>query len=264
MTTAVFFHAHPDDESMTTAGTMAKAAAAGHRVVMVTATRGEHGEVPEGFLSNGESLRERRERELAESCRLLSVARHEYLGYVDSGMMGTPENDLEDAFWRADVEDAARRLAGILDEESADVVVIYDENGTYGHPDHIQVHRVGKRAAELAATPNVFMATINRDHIFKMIQQAKDMGLDVPDDVADFDPESFGVPESRITTAVDVLAQIDLKMASMRAHASQIPPDNFLLTMPAEAFAASFGVEWYVRLDAAGGGPPFEPSLFDC
>lgn len=263
MATAVFFHAHPDDESMTTAGTMAKAAAEGHRVVLVVATRGEHGEFPDGFLDDGETLGDRRGRELEESCRVLNVARLAFLDYVDSGMIGTPENEAEQAFWQADVDEAAGRLATILEEESADVVTIYDENGTYGHPDHIQVHRVGARAAEMAGTPAVFMATINRDHMFQMIQAAKDMGMEIPQEVADFDPDAFGVPEARITTAVDVTDLIDVKLKSMRAHASQIPEDDFLLTMPEPAFAASFGTEWFVRIDTETTGPPFATSIFE-
>src|ERR1700686_948079 len=165
MATAVFFHAHPDDEAISTGGTMARMAAEGHRVILVTATRGELGEVPEGLLAPGEDLAERRALELAAACEVLGVARHEYLGYQDSGMAGEPTNDDPSSFWRADVDEAAARLAAILDEEHAQVFVTYDENGGYGHPDHIQVHRVGLRAAERAGTERVFMATMNRDHM---------------------------------------------------------------------------------------------------
>ena len=165
MATLVTFHAHPDDESIAMGGVMAKASDEGHRVVLVVATRGEHGEVEAGFLGEGEPLWRRREQETVASAAILGAARVEFLGYVDSGMMGTPENDLPESFWQADVEEAAARLAAILTEEGADVVTIYDENGQYGHPDHIQVHRVGLRAAELAGTPRVYMNTLNRDHI---------------------------------------------------------------------------------------------------
>src|SRR5688500_3649860 len=147
MATLVCFHAHPDDEAIATGGTMAKAAADGHRVILVTATKGEHGEVVEGFLDPGEELWQRREQEVADACKALGVARHEFLGYTDSGMMGEPENDAPGSFWRADLDEAARRLADILDEEEADILTVYDDTGGYGHPDHIQVHRVGVRAA---------------------------------------------------------------------------------------------------------------------
>src|SRR5688500_5661339 len=110
---------------------MAKLAAAGHRVVLVTATKGEHGEVADGFLAEGELLGARRTIEVQEAARILGVARGEFLGYVDSGMIGTPENDAPECFWQADLEEAADKLAAILHEERADVLVIYDENGNY-------------------------------------------------------------------------------------------------------------------------------------
>src|SRR5258706_5197447 len=133
MPTLVCFHAHPDDEAIATGGVMAKAAHDGHRVVLVTATGGEHGEVAEGFLDPGESLGDRRLKELAEAASILGASRLEVLGYRDSGMMGTPENDEPGSFWQADVEEAAQKLATILKEEHADVLTIYDTNGVYGH-----------------------------------------------------------------------------------------------------------------------------------
>ena len=137
MATIVTFHAHPDDEAIQTAGVTARAVAQGHRVILVSATRGEHGEVEEGFLRENESLASRRETELSNAGTILGASRVEFLGYVDSGMMGTPENDLPGSFWSADVEEAAQRLAQILREENADILTIYDPDGTYGHPDHI-------------------------------------------------------------------------------------------------------------------------------
>jgi LmbE family N-acetylglucosaminyl deacetylase len=153
--TLVTFHAQPDDEAIATGGTMAKAAAEGHRVVLVTATAGECGEVAPGLLHEGETLAERRLLELKKAAAILGVARVEPLGYRDSGMMGTPDNEVPGSFWMTDVEEAARRVADILAEERAEVITIYDSTGSYGHPDHIQVHRVGVRAAELAGSPKV-------------------------------------------------------------------------------------------------------------
>ncbi|MEY2469380.1 MAG: hypothetical protein QOF21_2078, partial [Actinomycetota bacterium] len=141
---------------------MAKAAHDGHRVVLVTATLGEHGEVAEGYLEPGESLGERRMKELSEAATILGASRLELLGYRDSGMMGTPENDAADSFWQADVEEAAQKLAAILTEENADVLTIYDENGVYGHPDHIKVWEVGVRAADIAGVKKVYEMTVNR------------------------------------------------------------------------------------------------------
>src|SRR4051794_27564981 len=135
MATLVCFHAHPDDECIATGGVMAKAAKHGHRVVLVVATKGENGEVPEGFLDPGEALWQRRVKETEASAAILGAERVEFLGYVDSGMIDTPENHKPGSFWTADVEEAATRLATILREEQADVITIYDSHGGYGHPD---------------------------------------------------------------------------------------------------------------------------------
>ena len=248
MATMVSFQAHPDDESIGAGGTLAKAAAAGHRTILVFGTRGEHGEVAEGFLAMGEALWERRVQEVHRSAEILGVQRVVFLGYQDSGMMGTPENDRPEAFWQADVDEAATRLADVLREEGAHVLTIYDSDGGYGHPDHIQVHRVGKRAAELAGTPRVFEGTMNRDHLRRVIEEGVKAGAIPADAVPDVTEDStFGRPESEITTTVDVRDHLDAKRASMRAHASQIGEDSFFLQMPEEAFAASFGHEWFIR-----------------
>ena len=252
MATLVFFHAHPDDEAIATGGTMAKAAAEGHRVVLVCATRGELGEVADDFLDPGEELWQRREQELAEACKVLGVARHEYLGYRDSGMAGTPENHAPECFWQADVEEAAGRLASILREERADVLTVYDDNGNYGHPDHIQVHRVGVRAAELAGTPKVYEATLDRDYVIDLMKRGRELGLP---NIPDVDPEDFrmGSPGEVITTRIDVVGFLDQKRRAMAAHASQIAETSFFLNMPPQAFAAMWGLEAYVLRGAPAG-----------
>jgi LmbE family N-acetylglucosaminyl deacetylase len=261
MSTLVTFHAHPDDESIATGGVMAKAADQGHRVVLVVATRGEHGEVAEGFLNPGEELWQRRVEETFACAAVLGVARVEFLGYVDSGMMGTPENDLPGSFWQADVEEAAGRLASILKEEQADVLTVYDENGAYGHPDHIQVHRVGVRAAQLAGTPKVYMNTINRDQLQRSFREAVELGVEIPGDINPDDLDGIGVSESRITTAVDVRPWLDRKRRAMAAHASQISETSFFLAMAPEMFETGFGTEWFIRCDAPPGLA--ENDLFD-
>jgi len=251
MATLVTFHAHPDDEVITTGGTMARAAADGHRVVLIVATAGEHGEVADGILGEGESLGERRVKELHEAAAILGVARVEVLGYRDSGMISTPANDDPGCFWRADVEEAAGRLAALLREEQPDAFTVYDPNGNYGHPDHIQVHRVGVRAAEMAGVERVFEATVNRDEMRKLFRRAVEEGLmDAP--TTEGVDRTMGLPEAELTTRVDVLEFLELKKRALSAHASQIPADSFFLTMPPEAFAAAFGTEWYRRL----GVPP--------
>ena len=269
MSTLVCFHAHPDDECIATGGTLAAAHAAGHRTVLVVATRGERGEVAPGVLAEGEALWERRIAETHESARLLGVDRVEFLGYVDSGMMGEATNDGPYSFWTADVEAAARRLAAILEEERPEVLTIYDDHGGYGHPDHIQVHRVGLRAAELTGVPSVLQATMNRDHLQTLIEEqaaaaaaevANESGVpestspEVPDAATEAE---FGSPEELITHRVDVSTWIDAKRAAMAAHASQIPADSWFLQLGDDEFAAAFGVEWYIAtgVQRPPGGP---------
>ena len=261
MATLVSFHAHPDDESIATGGVIAKAAAEGHRVVLVFATRGENGEYPDDFLDPGEELGDRRVRETLAAAQILGSHRVEWLGYRDSGMVDTDTNNDSRSFWRADVEEAATKLTAILIEESADVLTIYDAAGGYGHPDHVQVHRVGRRAAEVAAIARVYEATMNRDHFVRLLRSAKDAGLDIPDLPDPDDLGDFGVSEDEITTAVDVSAFIDVKRRAMAAHASQIPENSMFLTMPEPVFLATWGTEWFVREDAPVGLR--EASLFD-
>jgi LmbE family N-acetylglucosaminyl deacetylase len=247
MATVVFFHAHPDDEAILTGGTMASLADAGHRVCLVVATRGELGEAKPDVLSEGEQLGMRRVMETFDSAAVLGVTRVEFLGYVDSGMAETDGNAHPYSFWQTSVESAAHRLAAILREEQADVLVVYDAHGGYGHPDHIQVHRVGHRAGELAGTPLVYEATMNRDEIVRAMTEHAD---ELPEDQrkqleAGVEPE-FGSPEHVITHRVDVSAVLDRKRAAMRVHRSQIAEDDFFLQLDNAAFGAAFGTEWYI------------------
>jgi LmbE family N-acetylglucosaminyl deacetylase len=244
--TLVTFHAHPDDEAIATGGVMAQAAAAGHRVVLVLATRGELGEVSEGVLRDGEALADRRVVEVAAAGEILGVSRIEFLGYRDSGMADDPRRNDAGTFSSADIEEAAGRLAKILVEENADVLTVYDSNGNYGHPDHIQVHRVGHRAGEIAGTPAVFEATMNHDYIVGLMKELADQ---IPEGVERPDPDDMelGVPESVITTKVDVTEFVGAKRAAMAAHASQIDDNSFFLQMPPEAFRRAFGYEWFIH-----------------
>ena len=253
MATLVSFHAHPDDECIACGGIIRKAAEEGHRVALVVATRGEHGEVPDGFLDQGEELWPRRVAETHASAQILGAQRVEFLGYIDSGMMGTPANEAPGSFWTAPVDEAAKKLAVLLDEERADVLTCYDEHGGYGHPDHIQVHRVGLVAAELAGTRRVYQSTINRDHILRSRARFAELADEADIEAPDIDEETFGMPESVITTAVDVTPYLKYKRRAMRAHASQISEQSFFLAMPDEAFAYGFGTEWFIR-DGQGPG----------
>ncbi|MDI9931672.1 PIG-L family deacetylase [Rhodococcus sp. IEGM 1354] len=257
MSVLVCFHAHPDDEVFGTGGVMRLAADAGHRVVLVTATDGAVGEYPDGILADGETLAERRHIELDRSAAVLGVARVVRLHYADSGMAGTPENGNPEAFCNADVDTAAQRLADILREEHADVVTIYDPHGGYGHPDHIQVHVVGKRAAEIAETPNVYETTTDRDHMRRLMEANPQWSEETtPPEV-----ELFGLPETEITTVVDVSSVIAAKRAAMEAHETQVGDFGPFLAMPIEQLTTAFGLEWFRKLRGTGGVGLKETSL---
>jgi len=248
MANLVFFHAHPDDEAISTGGTMALSADQGHHVTLVVATRGEMGEPVEGVLNEGELLGDRREQELRNSAEILGVSVVEFLGYRDSGMVGEPSNDDPTCFWQADLEQAASELAVILRAANTDILIGYDPHGVYGHPDHLKVHTVGARAAEIAGVERVLWATANRT----LIEQAAEDGAFGEDELNEderVDRSEFGMPEQELTHAVDVSAAIDRKRASLMAHASQINDESFFLAMPDDLFAIAFGTEWFV--DAA-------------
>lgn len=249
MSTVVFVHAHPDDEASQTSGTMARLSAEGHRVVVVYGTGGEHGEVPDDL--GDLTLVEYRRREAQASAKVTGTQRVEWLGYRDSGMTGWEQNAQEGAFSRADVDEAAGRLAAILDEEDADVVVGYDWHGNYGHPDHVMTHKVAARAVELAARrPRYLEETMNRDHMRAMMAAAAEAGagderMD-PDAPAD-DGNPFGTPAAELHWGVDITPWLDAKRAALACHASQKTDIGMFLAMPPEVFAAGFGYEWYIE-----------------
>ena len=256
--TLVAFHAHPDDEALLTSGTMARAAAEGHRVVLVVATDGGLGLASSEFIGASDTkLGSVRMAELRVSARALVTARVETLGYADSGLgpETPPDPPGRVRFVRADPEEAAERLAAILREEQADVLLTYDANGGYGHRDHVKVHHVGARAAELAGTPRVLQATVPRDPLLRGIRLAAKFYRFPPE----FEPSSFERAYSAsaaVTHRIDVRRYASQKRASMRAHASQSSADGgadrtlaAFLRIPRPLFALVFGREWFV--DAA-------------
>jgi LmbE family N-acetylglucosaminyl deacetylase len=248
MSVLVCFHAHPDDEVFGTGGIMRSAADAGHRVVLVTATDGALGEVPDGLLTEGESLHDRRQRELERSAEVLGAQRVVVLGYADSGMAGTEGNTNPHAFANVDVEEAARRLADVLVEEQARVLTVYDSHGGYGHPDHVQVHHVGVRAAAIAEVPFVYEATMNRDRMREMMTANPNWDPGENEDASQLDIEAFGLPESELTTAVDVSGVLAAKRAAMVVHESQIGDFGPFIPMSDEDLASAFGTEWFRRI----------------
>ena len=280
MSTIVFFHAHPDDESLASAGTMARMADEGHRVVLVVATRGEEGVPVPGVLADGEALGDRRTAEVNEAASILGVERVAFLDYRDSGMADDPANGHSECFWQATVESAAARLDEVLVDEDVDLLVIYDPHGGYGHPDHIQVHRVGTHWAvhrvDVGHSPvRVRWVTMNRDIIrasvdvaMAEVEAAIAAGQETWSDQALLEmrreraeSDSFGLPDAEITHGIDVMTVLDRKRAAIRAHASQIAEDSFFLAMPDAAFAMAFGREWFVNPACTNEGQPQSHSL---
>lgn len=260
--TLVAFHAHPDDEALLTSGTMARAAAEGHRVVVVVATDGDLGLTSREYAADGR-LGERRLLELRRSAAALGAARVVYLGYADSGL--GPHTDPDPPgrlrFVRAPVEEAAERLAALLREEDASVLLTYDRNGGYGHRDHVRVHEVGQRAAELAGTPRVLQATVPRDTIARAVHLAAKVYRFPPE----FDLEGFTrafSARAEVTHRISVWRYAARKRASMRAHASQSSADDgadrtlaAFLRIPRPLFDLVFGREWYVDASRRPGSP---------
>src|SRR3954452_20517955 len=214
--TLVSFHAHPDDEALLTGGTLARAAAEGHRVVLVTATAGEAGLTRASAIDRS-ALAERRLAELERSAAALGCARVEVLGYPDSGSdtgSGAAPVDGHPGFARMDADEPARRLAAILLEESADVLTIYDRQGGYGHPDHVQVHRVGVRAARLADTPLVLEATVDRTSLHRVATVLRWVpGLSSLVPASRF--ATAYLPREQLTHRVDVRSHLGAKKASL-------------------------------------------------
>jgi N-acetyl-1-D-myo-inositol-2-amino-2-deoxy-alpha-D-glucopyranoside deacetylase len=268
----LFVHAHPDDETIGTGATMARYAADGVGVTLVTCTLGEEGEihVPElaGLAPDqADQLGGYRIAELDAACAALGVADHRFLGgagrYRDSGMMGTPANEHPRCFWRADLDSAAGRLVGVIREVRPQVLVTYDPNGFYGHPDHIQAHRVAMRAAELATAEGVGPAKIYWTAVPKSALAA---GIEeftaAPDNpfegVSSVDDMPFGTPDEQIAARIEAPGAAGAKAAAIRAHATQIPADSWLNTL-AGAFRDGFLTTEHYVLAAGQRGPGAGP-----
>ena len=249
------FHAHPDDEALFTAGTLARAVAEGHRVVLVTATDGAAGLAAEAHTAAGD-LGSTRLSELRDAGAVIGCQDVRHLGYGDSGMDAGSTNP--DAFARAGIEEAATKLAAILNETSADVLTVYDPAGGYGHPDHVQVHRVGTRAAQLAGTPVVLEATVDRRPLLRTLRLMQSTGLRraLRLDRHEWSPERFArayAEPDRITHRVDVRRHTAAKRRAMAAHATQSTTDEgtrtlaAFLRLPPFVFDRVFGHEWFVE-----------------
>ncbi len=275
----LFVHAHPDDETISTGATMARYAAEGAQVTLVTCTLGEEGEIhlPElaGLAATeADQLGGYRLIELARACAALGVTDHRFLGgagrFRDSGMMGLPTNDHQRAFWQADLDAAAGLLLDVMRETRPQVVVTYDENGGYGHPDHIQAHRVSMRAVELAAAEGigpakVYCPAIPLSVLARGMQEFAGSANNPFGDAQRAEDLPFGVPDEKIAARIDARTYKAAKMAAVRAHATQIPPTSWLFTLASSFGGDALGVEHYTL--AAGeqspaGAGAWEDDLF--
>jgi LmbE family N-acetylglucosaminyl deacetylase len=260
MATVVAFHAHPDDEVVLTGGTLARAASAGHRVVIVTATDGRVHDEDDGARLD----------ELRSSAGILGAHRVECLGYADSGYgpVFYPDPPGRVRFGRVDVDEAGHRLAQILRAEDADLLLSYQRNGGYGHRDHVQVHHVGKRAAEIAATPRVLEVTMPRELLCRITDLAHLLRLPAPyeRDVV----RTAYAPRATITHRVDVSRFARQKRDALGAHRSQVASAGraarmfgVLLRLPPQVFGLLFGREWFVDPLSAGSSGTVRRDIFD-
>ncbi|GAA0944657.1 PIG-L family deacetylase [Nonomuraea longicatena] len=264
--TLMAVHAHPDDEVLSTGGILARYADEGIRTVLVTCTNGEQGDGPGGVKPGGEghdtaAVARQRLDELRESAGHLGIDHVELLGYQDSGMDGWEANHDPAAFANVPVETAATRLAELIERYRPQVVVTYDENGGYGHPDHIQAHRIAVAATESTGIPDkLYYTAMPREAMRKMFEQMQAAGVDFGDD---FEPgDDFGTPDELVTTTVDVSETVGRKMKALRAHASQ-GDSIFVLQMPEEVANAAFSHEAFVRVvNKVASAPEREDDLF--
>ncbi|MFD5145792.1 PIG-L family deacetylase [Streptomyces sp. NPDC058401] len=267
--TLMAVHAHPDDEATSTGGVLAMYAAEGIRTVLVTCTDGRCGDGPGGTKPGAPghdpaAVASMRREELEVSRDVLKISDLETLDYGDSGMMGWPSNEAPGAFWQTPVEEGAARLADLMRHYRPDVVVTYDENGFYGHPDHIQAHRITMAALELTdLTPKVYWTTMPRSAMQRFGEIMREFGEDMPEP----DPAEtaalaeIGLPDDEISTWVDATPFSSQKYDSLAAHASQ-GESIFFLKMGKEKFGELMGVETFVRVKDTTGAPVPETDLF--
>ncbi len=271
------FHAHPDDECLSMGAALAEYAARGEQVVVVTATRGECGEVhnyddPGAVVPR---LGEIRTQELADALAVLGVKHHDFLGYRDSGMMGTDDNAHPDAFWNAELMEATGRLVRLIRRYRPEVVTAYDPYGGYGHPDHIQVHRVGTAAffgaGDVGRFPvedgeepwlpaKLYWATFPRTAVKEMQRRAVEAGEMAAEDAPD--EPAIGTPDHDVTTWVSNPHRAEAKKQAALAHVTQIPADSWVHRMGEEEHNPLFGREPFVRVFSRVAVPNPEDDLF--
>jgi LmbE family N-acetylglucosaminyl deacetylase len=267
--TLMAVHAHPDDEASSTGGVFARCAGEGIRTVLVTCTDGRCGDMPDGVKPgeaghDPDTVAALRQAELEESCAILGIDELELLGYHDSGMMGWDANRAPGAFWATPVDEAAERLATLMRRYRPDVVITYDENGFYGHPDHIQAHRitmaaVDRLAPEGDAPAKVYWTTVPQEWMVEFAKRMRENGADWAEDG---DLSALGLPSAEITTWIDNREFAERKYRALAAHASQ-PDNQFFLRLELPLFTEMMGIETFLRVrDATHRPPGRETDLF--
>jgi N-acetyl-1-D-myo-inositol-2-amino-2-deoxy-alpha-D-glucopyranoside deacetylase len=259
-------HAHPDDETINNGSTMAMYAALGAEVTLVTCTRGEEGEVLVPDLAhlashNNDSLGDHRVQELAQAMKALGVSDHRFLGegvthYRDSGMMGTEPNNRQDTFWKADFDEATNHLVKVIDEIEPHIMITYDEFGGYGHPDHIQAHRVAMEAAEKSSwdIPKIYWNVMPKSVIQEGIDAMKKIGSDFMG-AESADDLPFAKDDSFVQARIDGNAYVEQKMDAMRAHATQIEVDGPFFALSNNLGLQVWGYEYYTLVKGVKAEP---------
>ncbi|MFF2137875.1 N-acetyl-1-D-myo-inositol-2-amino-2-deoxy-alpha-D-glucopyranoside deacetylase [Streptomyces sp. NPDC058193] len=277
-------HAHPDDESINNGATMARYAAEGAHVALVTCTLGEEGEVIPPDLAHlaadrAGGLGDHRIGELAAAMRELGVADHRFLGgpgrYRDSGMMGTEQNHRPGAFWGADLDEAAGHLVEVIRSLRPQVMITYDPDGGYGHPDHIQAHRVAMRAADLAADPayddgagaphtvaKIYWNRVPRPVVEEAFVRLRETAPDVFPGIAAVDDVPGVVDDAEVTAEIDGSAHAGAKAAAMRAHATQIAVEEPFFALSNDLGQPLLTTEYYQLVRGESGGDGRERDLF--
>jgi N-acetyl-1-D-myo-inositol-2-amino-2-deoxy-alpha-D-glucopyranoside deacetylase len=250
-------HAHPDDEVIGTGATMAHYVADGAHVTLVTCTLGEEGEIHVPELAQlaaaeADQLGGYRIVELERACAALGVTDHRFLGgagrYRDSGMMGLPTNDHPRAFWQADLDEAAGMLFKIMQEVRPQVMITYDDHGFYGHPDHIQAHRVAMRAAEMAGADGpakIYFTAMPQSVLMGGMEAFRELEANPFAEVERVEDLPFGTPDEEIAARVDATDRYEQKVAAMRAHATQIPHNSWLYAIAGDFGGEFMGIEYF-------------------
>ena len=259
-------HAHPDDETINNGATMALYADRGAQVTLVTCTRGEEGEVLVPGLSHLASTDQdllglHRETELAAAMKALGISDFRFLGapttkFRDSGMMGTEPNNRPDVFWQADLDQAALILVDVIEEVKPHILITYDEFGGYGHPDHIQAHRVAMRASELSAwqIQKIYWNTIPKSVIAQGMEKMKEVGSDFFG-AENIDDVPFAKDDEFVTTLIDGSGYVDSKMAAMKAHETQIALDGPFFALSNNLGMQIWGDEYYTLVKGTKSAP---------